>query len=92
MTSKSHVDAYAEEATRRFEEWVDWTITHWPHTGQPLMDSDFAAARRELSVILGPRLGEAPQEPRPADQVPDPPGLAPEKDRQFRDMNPMPWP
>lgn len=89
MADISHADAYAAEVNRRFEEWVRWTIEHWPRPDQPLMESDFDAARRELSDILGARLGE---EARPADLVPDPPGLAPDRDRQFRDLNPMPWP
>lgn len=92
MANKEQYDAYAQEVARRFEEWVQWTIEHWPRDRQPLMESDFASARRELSEILGPRLGEPEEATRPADRVPDPPGLAPEKDRQFRDMNPMPWP
>lgn len=94
MPSKSEYDAYAQEVNRRFEEWVSWTIEHWPRTSQPLMESDFVAARRELSELLGPRLGEPGlgEGARPGDRVPDPPGLAPDKDRQYRDMNPMPWP
>jgi hypothetical protein len=92
MTDKERYDAYASEVNRRFEEWVNWAIEHWPRAEQPLMESDFAAARRELSALLGPRLGDPGESGRPADRVPDPPGLAKDKDRQFRDMNPMPWP
>jgi len=92
MAGTSQVEIYAAEVNRRFEEWVRWSIEHWPRPDQPLTESDFEAARRELSEILGPRLGEEEQSGRPVDLVPDPPGLAPDEDRQFRDMNPMPWP
>jgi hypothetical protein len=87
-SDKERYDRYAAELTTRFEDLVQWALTHWPRQDLPLMHSDFDAARREVAEIAGPRLGE----PDESGQVPDPPGLAPERKGQYRDMNPMPWP
>lgn len=92
MSKKERYDAYAAELNRRFEELTQWAMAHWPREDYPLMRSDFDAARRELAHLIGPRLGDPEEETRPGDRVPDPPGLAPERKGEFRDMNPMPWP
>lgn len=58
MASKEECDRYADELTRRFDDLMQWAITHWPRKDFPLMRSDFDASRRELSEILGPKLGD----------------------------------
>lgn len=106
MASKEECDRYADELTRRFDHLMQWAITHWPRKDFPLMRSDFDASRRELSEILGPKLGdpdeaavapvqEAARDNAGEDQGEDPflpPGMAPERDAPFRQQNPMPWP
>ncbi len=83
MTTKEEYDQYAAELTRRFDEYVQWAITHWPKREFPLLPSDFSASRREISQIVGPKLGDS-EESNSA-------GLN-RNAGQFRDMNPMPWP
>ncbi len=58
MASKEEYDRYAAELTRRFDEYAQWAIANWPNADFPLLDSDFAESRRELSGIIGPKLGE----------------------------------
>ncbi len=74
---------YADELVRRFEEFTGWAIANWPHKNYPLLESDFAEARREISVILGSRLQEGQSSPSA--------GLRP-GEPQYIDTNPMPWP
>jgi len=86
MASKEECDQYAEELTRRFDELVQWARANWPKPEFPLLPSDFSASRREISQIVGPKLGDADEHdalPRPAFG---------NDDGQFRDVNPMPWP
>jgi len=76
-------DEYASELLRRFEDLTHWAIAHWPEKNYPLMQSDFANARREISVILGRRLQEGVSStPRPSG--PD--------DAEYIELNPTPWP
>ncbi|WP_334189143.1 hypothetical protein [Noviherbaspirillum sp.] len=64
MASKEEYDRYAGELTRRFDEYAQWAIANWPNGDFPLLDSDFVESRRELSAIIGPKLGEPdPGEP-----------------------------
>jgi hypothetical protein len=85
MASKEQFDRYAAELVARFEDLTHWAVANWPRDDFPLMQSDFKDARREISLIIGPKLGDAdtpePHEPR---RKPD--------DRQYVDMNPAPWP
>jgi hypothetical protein len=86
MASKEECDQYAAELTRRFDELVKWALTNWPRPDFPLLSSDFTETRREISQIVGPKLGDSVDDdslPRPAFGS---------DDRQFRDVNPMPWP
>ncbi|HEY4541723.1 MAG TPA: hypothetical protein VIG66_05040 [Noviherbaspirillum sp.] len=85
---KAEYDRYAAELNERFESFVEWAMNNWPRPNYPLMPSDFDAARRVVAEIAGPKLGE----PDAAKDVPDPPGLQPERKSPFRDTNPMPWP
>lgn len=83
MASKEECDKYATELTHRFEELTRWAIANWPKRDIPLLASDFAESRREISGIVGPKLGD------------DDAGVSPDTDRnsgQYIDMNPMPWP
>lgn len=82
MANKVASDQFAAELTRRFEEMTQWAIGHWPYPNFPLMESDFAESRREISGILGAKLDAGNQGP--------PPG--PDDSGQYIDMNPMPWP
>lgn len=83
MASKTECDQYAAELTERFEALTKWAIANWPNKKFPLLPSDFKQSRREISDIIGPKLGEGD-------------ASAPESNTgdggQFRDMNPMPWP
>ena len=86
MASKEECDRYAEELTRRFDELVQWAMANWPKPEFPLLSSDFTQARREISEIVGPKLGDAEIQddtPRPAFGG---------DDNQYRDVTPMPWP
>lgn len=84
MASKEESDRYAAELTQRFEELTRWAIAHWPKKEFPLLQSDFSEARREISEIVGAKLGDgegsAAGSSIPAETV------------QYRDVNPMPWP
>jgi hypothetical protein len=84
MASKEECDRYAAQLAQRFEEYTKWAIANWPNEEFPLLASDFAQSRQELSDILGPKL--AAGETRRPDQD-DNAG-----DGQYRDVNPMPWP
>lgn len=86
MASKEQCDQYAAELTRRFDELVKWALSNWPKPEYPLLSSDFAQSRREISQIVGAKLGEGEESGH--DQRP----AFGNDDRQFRDMNPMPWP
>lgn len=83
MASKAECDKYAVELTQRFEELTKWAMTNWPNKEFPLLPSDFTASRREISSIIGPKLGDGDEET-----------IAPTNtgNGQYRDMNPMPWP
>jgi len=86
MATKEECDQYAAELTRRFDDLVHWAMANWPRSEYPLLLSDFTASRREISQIVGAKLGDADDDdalPRPAFGG---------DDRQFRDTNPMPWP
>lgn len=81
MASKEQLDRYAEELVRRFDELTRWAIENWPNRDFPLMQSDFAESRRELSNIVGPKLGEGNPDTPPQDDQ-----------REYIDQNPTPWP
>ncbi|RJG00360.1 hypothetical protein [Noviherbaspirillum sedimenti] len=76
-------DEYASELARRFEEFTHWAIASWPQKNYPLMQSDFAEARREISVILGRKL----QEGQTSIAAP-----SAQESAQYIDVNPAPWP
>lgn len=86
MASKEECDQYAAELARRFDELVQWALSNWPKPEFPLLPSDFVESRREISQIAGRKLGDADED----DGLP-PPAFGSD-DRQFRDVNPMPWP
>jgi hypothetical protein len=83
MASKEQLDQYAAELIARFDDLTKWAIENWPRQDFPLMHSDFAESRREFSKIAGPKLGEGEPQTTAAPA---------EQDRQYRDMNPAPWP
>ncbi len=82
MTDKDAAEKFAAGLTQRFEELTRWAISEWPYPNFPLMESDFAESRREISAILGARLDAGNQ---------GPPSKGDDSD-QYIDMNPMPWP
>lgn len=86
MASKEECDQYAAELTSRFDALMQWAIANWPRPEFPLLSSDFAQSRREISQIVGAKLGD----PDDHDEPPRP--AFGNEDRQFRDINPMPWP
>ncbi|MBI1891703.1 MAG: hypothetical protein HYS18_13715 [Burkholderiales bacterium] len=83
MATKEECDRYAAEAARRFDDFIRWAIINWPHKNFPLVSSDFADSRRELSAILGSKLHDGQSFPS-SDRKGD--------DAQYIDMNPSPWP
>jgi hypothetical protein len=84
MASKTECDKYASELTQRFDELTRWAIANWPKKNFPLLNSDFSASRREISAIVGPRLGEGDKDGEAADRKRD--------SGQYIETNPMPWP
>jgi hypothetical protein len=84
MASKKECDQYASEVTRRFEEFTQWAIQHWPNQDLRLMKSDFNQARQELSRILGPRLSESCTDE--ADAMPA------RESARYVALRPTPWP
>jgi len=84
MASKEEYDTYAAELTRKFDEMVQWAIANWPKQSDPLVSSDFNASRREISQIVGSKLGDA-------EEAGDTPAASRES-APYIDMNPMPWP
>lgn len=84
MASKEQLDRYASELVSRFEDLTRWAIANWPRSDFPLMQSDFTETRKEISRIIGPKLGDG-----------DVQQTAPKREtnkRQYIDMNPAPWP
>lgn len=86
MASKEECDQYAAELTRRFDELMKWAISNWPKPEYPLLSSDFAQSRREISQIVGAKLGDSDETGTGVRSA------FSNDDRQFRDVNPMPWP
>jgi hypothetical protein len=84
MPSKTECDKYASELTQRFDELTRWAIANWPKKDFPLLNSDFAASRREISAIVGSRLGEGDKDGEVVDRTRD--------SGQYIETNPMPWP
>jgi hypothetical protein len=84
MASKEQLDRYASELVTRFEDLTRWAITNWPRSEFPLMQSDFANARKEISRIIGPKLGDGDAQSSLSRHEPE--------NRQYVDMNPAPWP
>ncbi|HYD82357.1 MAG TPA: hypothetical protein VEC06_21345 [Paucimonas sp.] len=82
MASKEQFDRYASELVQRFDDLTRWAIANWPRGDFPLMQSDFSAARKEISLIIGPKLGDG--EASAESPVRD--------NRQYVDVNPAPWP
>jgi len=76
--------------TQRFDELVHWAMTNWPKPEFPLLSSDFSESRREISQIVGPKLGDADADDSPT-ETPRP-AFGGEDDGQYRDVTPMPWP
>lgn len=76
-------EKYASELVRRFEEFTSWAIANWPEKNYPLMASDFAESRREISQILGRKLHEGESAPAPTPLQDNAP---------YIDTNPTPWP
>lgn len=83
MASKQECDRYAAELNEKFEELTRWAISNWPRKDFPLFQSDFAESRREISGILGPKLGDGDDSPSPGQN---------DKSAPFEDVSPMPWP
>lgn len=76
-------EEYASELVRRFDEFTSWAIANWPEKNYPLMSSDFAESRREVSLILGRKLHEGTSAPA---------STPAQEDAPYIDTNPTPWP
>lgn len=83
MRHQERADKFASEMTQRFEEFVRWTIENWPNPDFPLVDSDFAASRKEVQHILGIKLSQSQQSEA---------GPPASETVQYVNMNPAPWP
>lgn len=94
MASMEQYDRYAAELTGRFEELEKWAIANWPKEDVPLLHSDFDASRREISQIVGPKLGDPDggdgTNAQAGDQISGA-GVS-RNEPDFRDVTPMPWP
>lgn len=77
-------EEYARQLRARFGDYKRWAIEHWPVAEQPLEDTAFIAAERELELITGSMLHPG----RKPDAVPD----SPAQQTQFEDVTPAPWP
>jgi hypothetical protein len=65
MASKEQCDRYAAELVARFDDLTRWAIANWPRADFPLMQSDFSEARKEISRIIGPKLGDGDTQSAP---------------------------
>jgi hypothetical protein len=85
MATRKECDQYAAELNERFEGLVQWAIQNWPHKNFPLLMSDFAASRREIGTILGPKLGDDDGDAESASsEINEHPA--------YVSTTPMPWP
>lgn len=84
MSIEQQREDYARELKRRFADYKQWAITHWPVGEQPLNDAAFVASERELELLTGSRL-------HPGHQDGAPPAGGPQQ-AQFEDVTPAPWP
>ncbi|MDR6582317.1 hypothetical protein HBH1_01908 [Herbaspirillum sp. BH-1] len=75
---------YARELKRRFEDYKQWAMTHWPIAEQPLDDAAFVASQREMELLTGSRLHPG----RQPDAIP----AGGQQQAQFEDVTPAPWP
>lgn len=75
---------YARQLRTRFDDYKRWAIEHWPVAEQPLEDSAFIAAERELELITGSML-----HPGRSSQSAPAEGRA---QAQYQDVTPAPWP
>lgn len=84
MASKEECDRFADEMAHRFEDLVQWAIENWPNKNTPLLSSDFSESRKEIGLILGPRLTEARTD---LPELPDEGNATP-----YVQTTPAPWP
>jgi len=84
MFEKERYDQYAAEALKRFEDFTLWAIANWPNKNFPLLQSDFDQSRKELSQIIGPKLGSGDEKHSSDPSV--------SNASQYFDQNPAPWP
>ncbi|MBP1313186.1 type II secretory pathway pseudopilin PulG [Herbaspirillum sp. 1173] len=77
-------EEYARQLRLRFEQYKRWAIEHWPVAEQPLDDSAFIAAERELDLLTGTMLHPG----RKPDGIP----ASGAQQTQFEDVTPAPWP
>jgi hypothetical protein len=83
MATRKECDQYAVELNERFEALIRWAIQNWPRKNYPLLMSDFSASRREISTIIGPKLGDGEAE---ANDSPN------NSSASYISTTPMPWP
>lgn len=82
MASKRECDEYAKEMARKFEDFIQWSLSNWPDKNFPLLASDFAASRREIAGILGDKLCDDGSGTAKSDS----------SYAQYVDITPAPWP
>lgn len=94
MAGKKERDLYAQELTRRFEEFTRWAIANWPDKRFPLLESDFTESKREIAQIVGPKLGDGDTDDEVSENAQSEntaPGI-PADAKQYVDVTPAPWP
>lgn len=84
MTGNNQYDAFAAEASSRFEEFVQWTIDNWPKKDSPLLPSDFDQARRDMKNHLSHKLSAQADAHAGTTQK--------EEQIQYLPVSPAPWP
>ncbi|MDQ9169983.1 hypothetical protein Q8A64_06110 [Oxalobacteraceae bacterium R-40] len=86
MAGKEEYDRYAEELSRRFEDFIQWAQDNWPAKATPLLPSDFNESRKELQEILGQRLQQGQEQDESTKSPPNDGSI------QYVNINPAPWP
>ena len=84
MESKEAWSEFEAELERRFREFEQWTLQHWPDRHRPLSDADFSPLRYELSQLGANLRTENHREAEP----PEPSKGGP----QYINTDPEPWP
>lgn len=84
MENKEAWSEFTVELERRFGDFEQWTLHHWPDRSHPLSEADFSSLRYELSRLGAKLKTEDHREAEP----PEPSKGGP----QYINSDPEPWP